>query len=415
MAWEYLEGGPMPVLFDVDKNPQLLAETQMVVRALQSHIAAAEDRSKPAINAAGKELQQQVRLAMAERKALMQREREQQEIDAEQHGQGREGGEAEGGQNDTDEDAERRKGIEDVLTQESMKENVRLLHTEGGATVYLLGTAHVSSKSCDDVAALIAAVRPDTVMIELCHSRLPMILNEQKSQSTEEKEAAIKELWTKLFTALKQKGSSEGGDGIVMIVLSLVTLMASKNIDVSGGAEFRVAMQEGLRVGATVVLGDRDVKATIGRLWAQLSLYEKAKGIVLLSWAMLTGMSATEDDIEELKKNDFLEEAIREVSRIFPSVAETILAERDLFLADSIRQCPGDTIVAVVGKGHAAGIVKQWSTPVDRAALLDIPKSDPGFLARGVSWCFSSAIGGVRWVAGLVLPRTTEAAEKKEQ
>lgn len=64
MAWEYLEGGPMPVLFDVDKNPQLLAETQMVVRALQSHIAAAEDRSKPAINAAGKELQQQVRLAM---------------------------------------------------------------------------------------------------------------------------------------------------------------------------------------------------------------------------------------------------------------------------------------------------------------------------------------------------------------
>ena len=35
-------------------------------------------------------------------------------------------------------------------------------------TYYILGTAHVSTQSCTDTAALIQAVKPDVVMLELC-------------------------------------------------------------------------------------------------------------------------------------------------------------------------------------------------------------------------------------------------------
>ena len=37
--------------------------------------------------------------------------------------------------------------------------------------VYLIGTAHISDKSADDVADLIELVRPDFVFLELCPKR----------------------------------------------------------------------------------------------------------------------------------------------------------------------------------------------------------------------------------------------------
>jgi len=37
-----------------------------------------------------------------------------------------------------------------------------------GAKVYLVGTAHFSKESCDDVSLVIQAVQPDIVMVELC-------------------------------------------------------------------------------------------------------------------------------------------------------------------------------------------------------------------------------------------------------
>ena len=43
----------------------------------------------------------------------------------------------------------------------------------GGKTlVYLLGMSHVSRASCRDIEALIGAVRPDIVAVELCKDRV---------------------------------------------------------------------------------------------------------------------------------------------------------------------------------------------------------------------------------------------------
>ena len=39
---------------------------------------------------------------------------------------------------------------------------------EDTCEVYLCGTAHVSSRSCDEVRGVIRTVQPDCVMIELC-------------------------------------------------------------------------------------------------------------------------------------------------------------------------------------------------------------------------------------------------------
>ncbi|MEP6866192.1 MAG: TraB domain-containing protein, partial [Deltaproteobacteria bacterium] len=43
--------------------------------------------------------------------------------------------------------------------------------TRGGTTFYVVGTAHVSQKSVDDVRTVIDTVHPDVVCVELCKSR----------------------------------------------------------------------------------------------------------------------------------------------------------------------------------------------------------------------------------------------------
>ena len=42
---------------------------------------------------------------------------------------------------------------------------------EAGRTVYLVGTAHISSRSVEEVATVIERVRPDTVCVELDAAR----------------------------------------------------------------------------------------------------------------------------------------------------------------------------------------------------------------------------------------------------
>ncbi len=53
-------------------------------------------------------------------------------------------------------------------------ENLTIIKT-GEKTVYLLGTAHVSSESADEAYALIKEIGPDSVCVELDADRLQSI------------------------------------------------------------------------------------------------------------------------------------------------------------------------------------------------------------------------------------------------
>ena len=53
--------------------------------------------------------------------------------------------------------------------------------------MYILGASHVSRVSCNRVRELIAAVRPDVVLVELCKDRLGLLVEPvglQKSRGT---------------------------------------------------------------------------------------------------------------------------------------------------------------------------------------------------------------------------------------
>lgn len=47
---------------------------------------------------------------------------------------------------------------------------------------YILGTAHVSRKSCDDAEKLINLIKPDIVFVELCPERSAILQVQKKTE-----------------------------------------------------------------------------------------------------------------------------------------------------------------------------------------------------------------------------------------
>lgn len=58
---------------------------------------------------------------------------------------------------------------------------VTLLKNDFGSKVYIVGTAHFSKESQDDVSLVIRNVRPEIVMVELCSSRIHMLNHDEKT------------------------------------------------------------------------------------------------------------------------------------------------------------------------------------------------------------------------------------------
>ncbi len=127
--------------------------------------------------------------------------------------------------------------------------------------------------------------------------------------------------------------------------------------------------------GCAVVLGDRPVRLTLLRTWESLSFFGKIKLVCGLLWSSLQ-----QPDEKELKEwiesimndpnNDLLTKSIEELSQHFPTVKQTIIAERDTYMACKLLQTSrvlGQAsvqdgivrrIVAIVGAGHLQGIRK---------------------------------------------------------
>merc|ERR1712080_291556 len=64
---------------------------------------------------------------------------------------------------------------------EELPENVTKVVTEDGAKIYVVGTAHFSQASQDDVVKVIQLLSPDVVMVELCPSRVGVLKYDEQS------------------------------------------------------------------------------------------------------------------------------------------------------------------------------------------------------------------------------------------
>ncbi|MBW1887885.1 MAG: TraB family protein, partial [Deltaproteobacteria bacterium] len=101
----------------------------------------------------------------------------------------------------------------------------------------------------------------------------------------------------------------------------------------------------------------------------------------------------SEEDIEEMKKQDVLESLLSEIGKSLPEIKRILIDERDQYLAYKIRTAPGEKIVAVVGAGHVPGIQKYWEESVNINLLEEMPPQSR--LANILKWGIPAVIVGL--------------------
>lgn len=246
-----------------------------------------------------------------------------------------------------------------------------------GRELYLIGTAHVSQKSVDEVGRVIRELKPDTVCIELDQTRYEVLVDPKR--------------WRKLdiFQVIRERRLLFL---LTSLALSSYQRRLGEKLGVRPGAEMLAAVEQARAVGAEVVLADRDIQATLKRTWAALSLWDKAQLIGVLVVSVFAKGEISEEQVEALKDRDAISEMIREFAEVMPRLQRPLIDERDRYLISSIREAPGRSIVGVVGAGHVEGMVRYLSTPVDRDLLSQIPP--PSLLSKVVKWIIPAIVVG---------------------
>lgn len=215
--------------------------------------------------------------------------------------------------------------------------------------IIIVGTAHVSEKSVQEVISKIEEMRPDIVAVELCPARYRALIGQEV-----EKEIKISELLSggKLFFFL------------VQLFLAYIQRKIGEELGVKPGSEMLAAIEAAKKAGARVALVDRDIGITIQRFWSAMGFFDKIRLVGSLIPAALGWGDEEEIDIDSITQADIVSQMISEFRKISPGAANVLVDERDAFLARNLHLLSKQgRVLAVVGAGHREGILKHLEHP----------------------------------------------------
>ena len=230
----------------------------------------------------------------------------------------------------------------------------------------LIGTAHISAESIEDVSTYISEQQPDCVAVELDEKRYEAITNPSA--------------WSNL-DIVKVLKSNEGFLLLANLVLSSFQRRLGKNVGVHPGDEMKAAINRAKMMNIPVAMIDRPVQVTLRRAWNKNSLFGKCKLLATLLVNSFSTEDVSSEQIENLKKTSEMDSMMGELSQYMPAIKEVLIDERDRYLAAKLYRCQGKRILAVLGAGHLAGVQKHlelFASGKESTDVSDIEKVSAG-------------------------------------
>ena len=218
-----------------------------------------------------------------------------------------------------------------------------------GRKITLIGTAHVSAQSVEEVKTEIQSNPPQCAAIELDSARYESMANPEKYKDLD------------IIKVLKR------GEALLVLanlILSSFQKRMGQNIGVQPGDEMRAAIDVAQEKSIPFELVDRPIKATLNRAWAKNSFWGKCKLLAALISSAFSKEEISEEEIESLKKENEMDSMMGELSEYLPKVKEVLIDERDRYLAAHIWECKNasgeaaQTVTAILGAGHLPGVQK---------------------------------------------------------
>ncbi|MDD3518546.1 MAG: TraB/GumN family protein [Chromatiales bacterium] len=230
--------------------------------------------------------------------------------------------------------------------------------------VTVLGTAHVSRASADEVRALMGSGEYDAIAVELCPSRYNALVNPDALARMD------------LLQVLRQ--------GKVPMVTASLALGAyqqrlAEEFGIEPGAEMRAAIECAKSTHHPALLIDREVGVTLKRCYRAVPWWQRFGLFSGLLASVVSREKVTEEQVEQLKESDVLEATFAQFLQEAPELYRPLIDERDRYMAARLREetsrCECRHLLAVVGAGHVKGIRRyleeERSDPAAEIAELD--------------------------------------------
>lgn len=252
-----------------------------------------------------------------------------------------------------------------------------------GVDYALLGTAHVSRTSAEAVERLLESGHYDAVAVELCASRYQTLTERDAWRDMD------------LFQIIRQ---GKAGMMMASLALSAYQRRIAEQFGIEPGAEMKAAIEAAGRTGLPVQLIDREIGITLRRASRRLSWWKRWLMLNGLVMSMFSRQEISEEDIERLKQGDLLTETFSEFSETAPELYQSLIAERDRFMAARLRQEneSGKTqrVLAVLGAGHLEGTAEALGEDDDPeptvAELNHMPP--PSRLVKALPWLIAALV-----------------------
>jgi pheromone shutdown-related protein TraB len=263
-----------------------------------------------------------------------------------------------------------------------------------GVRFTLLGTAHVSPASAQEVESEVASGAYDAVAVELDAARHIALTDTER--------------WAKvdLFQVLKQ-----GKMGMVAVSLALGAFQQrlADQLGIEPGAEMRAAVRGASAAGLPLMLIDRDLGVTLKRVAASVPWWQRPALIMGVVASVFSRETIDPAEIEQLKQGDMLEATFAEFAERERGLYAPLISERDRYMARQLElQVLGtaaaerpQSVLVVIGAGHLAGLKQELQSPTGAggerrsaaAAIAELEQSPPRHpLTRALPWLLVSAI-----------------------
>ncbi|WP_428348256.1 TraB/GumN family protein [Methylonatrum kenyense] len=242
-------------------------------------------------------------------------------------------------------DNHRLREAESAFMSDSAIQGPRDIVDLGQCRYTLLGTAHVSRASAEEVAELIQSGEFDAVAIELCQTRHRSIVDPDAMARMD------------LFQVIR---SGKAGMVAASLALGAFQQRVAEQSGIEPGAEMRMAISEAEKAGIPVLLVDREVGVTLKRVYRSVPWWQRMGLISGLFASLLSRQTVSEEEIERLKQGDVLESTFNEFAAQSEALYRPLIAERDRFMAlRLVEKNPAGryrNVLVVIGAGHLKGL-----------------------------------------------------------
>jgi pheromone shutdown-related protein TraB len=228
----------------------------------------------------------------------------------------------------------------------------------GNCRITLLGTAHVSRSSAEQVKALLATGDYDAVAVELCPSRYQSLINPESLSRMD------------LFEVIRQ-----GKAAMVAASLALAAYQQriADQFGIEPGAEMREAVASARAKDLPVFLIDREVGVTLKRIYRNVPWWQRFNLVMGLLASLVTRDTVNEEEVERLKEGDVLETTFAQFATEAKPLYLPLIEERDRYMAARLRkeiaQREYRHLLGVIGAGHLRGVshcLAQETAPAEK-------------------------------------------------